>query len=361
MEQRIDSKSTVNAKSMKVQVTSSLLFPNLTLFVGEAIRYVENEVVKRLREGYQEKKGQQHLPQQQSKSNLNFKIDDDNNKSHPQQRGRLVEESHTAVESENGNADRTSCCSFEIEEEEILQDDHKKKSSRESHSHYGKSLLFEASEDFEPTSSPEILSKKIAKTKRTGAPRPKKSQENSDEIQLNKRNATILLRPAPVNDPQSLGELNKYYITEKCEGMNCYWDGTTLYTSSFKKCNPYQEFLEGFPNLKLVGQLVSRTSSTVQQLRSLAPTPTEKWLELVFIVQDLHDTELPFKDRFKILKEIKETQFIAVSPYRVFEEEDGLDQFIQSAKLRSTKEIYLKHPEGTYRGGCSGGFYSYTI
>jgi len=360
-EMRIDFRSKLITKYTKVEVIeiSFIIIISQPFFVlGQAVRYVEKEIGMKLQEGYKEKKGQQFdSPQQHGKMNDESHILHHQGDNTSTRSNRLSEEETHIVEGENDG--RTSV------EEEFLQfceSTSQKKSSPGSE--YGRSLLFEAIEDLEQ-SSPEILSKKITKLKRKGAThsqRLAKARENSDEIQQNKRNATILLRPAPLENLQSLGDLNKYYITEKCDGINCYWDGTTLYTSSFNKCNPYQEFLEDFPKQKLIGQLVAKNGSTTcQQLRSLASTPCDKWLDLVFIVEDLHDEKLPFKERLKIMKEIKESPYIQVSPYKVFEEEHGLDGFIQSARSKNIKKVCLKHPEGLYRGGGSGGFYSYSV
>jgi len=319
---------------------------------SKAIRFIEREVEKKFQEGYQERKLEGTDSKIHQQENHPFSTN---------QNPQSSEDPFSQDESFSQN-------DHHLEEEEDEVSSVSENCSSDQQPSYGRRLILDAFEEIEQDVplKPKIISKKIQKPKvrvfqYQGLARSQENSEKAQEIQMHKRNCRILLRPSPLETLEQI-DFKNYYMTERFEGISCYWDGKTLYTSSFNKCEPYKDFLKDFPQQQLIGELVMINGSTIyQQVRSLTQTPSEKWLDLVFVVQDLRDEKLPFNKRLDVLKTIKTSAHITIAPYKIYEQTTDLNAFIEKAKSRQVKDIYLKYSQGEFKGGNSGGFYIYPL
>lgn len=96
-----------------------------------------------------------------------------------------------------------------------------------------------------------------------------------------------------------------WWMSEKYDGLRCYWDGRQLWSRKGKKIHATADFLAELPrDVALDGELwigrgqFEETASTV-----LSETPDDRWAQVHFMVFDAPKAGGTFEERMKFLKE----------------------------------------------------------
>ena len=104
-------------------------------------------------------------------------------------------------------------------------------------------------------------------------------------------------------------DLDRYWVSEKLDGVRARWDGKTLVSRGGNRFNAPAWFTEGFPRVPLDGELwmgrdtFDRLSGAVRR-----QTPDDaEWRMIRFMVFDLPASPAPFDERLARLRGLFET------------------------------------------------------
>jgi len=97
-----------------------------------------------------------------------------------------------------------------------------------------------------------------------------------------------------------------YWVSEKLDGIRCYWDGDQLQTRSGRTIYAPTWFLENFPKKAMDGELwIKRGAYQLLTKIVLDKTPNQQmWRQVTFQAFDLPHSEQSFEDRQQQLKSI---------------------------------------------------------
>ncbi len=97
-----------------------------------------------------------------------------------------------------------------------------------------------------------------------------------------------------------------YWVSEKLDGIRCYWDGQQLHTRNGRSIHPPNWFLKNFPAQALDGELwIKRGAYQLVTKTVLDKKPNEKmWREITFQAFDLPHSKMPFELRQQQLQKI---------------------------------------------------------
>ncbi len=118
-------------------------------------------------------------------------------------------------------------------------------------------------------------------------------------------------------------DLNKYWVSEKYDGVRAIWNGKQLLSRGGNIYHAPQWFTKDFPHTKLDGELwIARQSFEllVSTVRDNSPD-NNAWRKVKFMVFDMPDSPLKFSERLKAIKHLLEHKNIpwlkAVKQWRV--------------------------------------------
>jgi len=95
-----------------------------------------------------------------------------------------------------------------------------------------------------------------------------------------------------------------YWVSEKYDGIRCYWDGQALYTRNGHLIHAPKWFIEGLPTQPLDGELWAGRGGyqTVSKI-VLDHTPDDRqWRKIQYQVFDLPQSKAPFEQRQRTLQ-----------------------------------------------------------
>ena len=100
--------------------------------------------------------------------------------------------------------------------------------------------------------------------------------------------------------------IHPYWVSEKLDGIRCYWDGQQLQTRSGRAIHAPIWFLKNFPTQAMDGELwIKRGAYQLLTKTVLDKTPDQKmWRQVTFQAFDLPHSEKSFEDRQQRLKSI---------------------------------------------------------
>ena len=130
-------------------------------------------------------------------------------------------------------------------------------------------------------------------------------------------------------------DLDKYWVSEKLDGVRAYWDGETLTSRNANRFNAPPWFIEDFPHVPLDGELwmgrgtFERLSGTVRR-----QTPDDaQWRGIRFMVFDLPSSPATFDRRLQRLREMFETiespHIALIEQFRVADHDALMDTLSQ--------------------------------
>ena len=126
-------------------------------------------------------------------------------------------------------------------------------------------------------------------------------------------------------------DLDRYWVSEKLDGVRAYWDGRRLLSRSGNRFNAPPWFVEHFPHVPLDGELwmgrgtFERLSGAV---RRQIPDDAE-WRGIRFMVFDLPSSPATFDRRLQRLREtfrtIESSRIALVEQFRVADRDELMD------------------------------------
>ena len=153
-------------------------------------------------------------------------------------------------------------------------------------------------------------------------------------------------------------DLDRYWVSEKLDGVRARWDGETLVSRGGNRFNAPSWFTEGFPRVPLDGELwmgrgtFERLSGTV---RRKIPNDAE-WRTVRFMVFDLPASPAPFDERLQRMREIFETiespRITLVEQFRVADR-DALMETLSRVVDGGGEGLMLHRGSSLYTAGRS--------
>lgn len=135
--------------------------------------------------------------------------------------------------------------------------------------------------------------------------------------------------------------LNKYYVSEKFDGIRAYWDGQRLFSKSGRILSPPNYFIRNFPNYALDGELWAGRGQFETTLSIVQSDNKSRWSQLTLMVFDMPDEKGPFSARVEKMRVLKSN---IKSPYIKFIQQEKLDS--ESHLMMRLKKITAEGAEG---------------
>lgn len=154
-------------------------------------------------------------------------------------------------------------------------------------------------------------------------------------------------------------DLERYWVSEKLDGVRARWDGETLVSRGGNRFNAPPWFTDGFPREPLDGELwmgrgtFERLSGAVRR-----QTPNDaEWRTIRFMVFDLPTSPVPFDERLQRLRVIFETiespRIALVEQFRVADH-DALMEMLTRVVDGGGEGLMLHRGSSLYTAGRTG-------
>eukprot|EP00347_Sterkiella_histriomuscorum_P000298 403376420 len=203
-----------------------------------------------------------------------------------------------------------------------------------------------------PKSSPESQNKQSTVTKVTKkkelkppkAPKPEKKESI---------NLKVLL--ANTYDPDKLPDPTGWYMSEKLDGVRCYWDGKgNLYSRNGKVFYPPKYFVDELPQgFELDGELWTKRDD-FQKCVSIVKRQDEndEWKSIKYMIFDAPGMkESGFSERYKKICQIvskSKSQYLVALEHRICEGREDLMQEMERITSAGGEGVMLREPNSLY-------------
>jgi len=149
-----------------------------------------------------------------------------------------------------------------------------------------------------------------------------------------------------------------YWVSEKLDGVRCYWNGEQLFTRSGRPIHAPDWFIRDLPKQPLDGEMwIKRGGYQAVTKVVLDQTPNdEQWRQVRYQVFDLPQSEAPFELRQKLLKHLVS---ISQNPYVHWVVQTKLESLAAIEKLldevvsQGGEGLMLRTPNSIYETGRS--------
>ncbi|ARU59541.1 DNA ligase [Oleiphilus messinensis] len=157
-------------------------------------------------------------------------------------------------------------------------------------------------------------------------------------------------------DQHSHFQVQRYWVSEKLDGVRAYWNGRALVTRAGNVIHAPVWFTAPFPAQALDGELwiqrgaFARVSGIV---RKHQPDDRE-WQQVKYMIFDLPDEVTPFTQRLAALTNLIDSvpaPWLKVIPQTQFESRDELDLHLQQTVATGGEGLMLHHENALYQPG----------
>ncbi|MCG8613191.1 MAG: DNA ligase [Pseudomonadales bacterium] len=157
-------------------------------------------------------------------------------------------------------------------------------------------------------------------------------------------------------DQHSHFPVQRYWVSEKLDGVRAYWNGRALVTRAGNVIHAPVWFTAPFPAQALDGELwiqrgaFARVSGIV---RKHQPDDRE-WQQVKYMIFDLPDEVTPFTQRLAALTNLIDSvpaPWLKVIPQTQFESRDELDLHLQQTVATGGEGLMLHHENALYQPG----------
>lgn len=149
-----------------------------------------------------------------------------------------------------------------------------------------------------------------------------------------------------------------YWVSEKLDGIRCYWNGENLLSRNGKKIHAPDWFIKNFPKQTLDGELwIARGSFSLLSKTVLDHKPDAKlWKQVSYQVFDLPNNPAPFELRQAQLK--KTIERIKLPHVQMVEQiylknNQEIEQHLHQLVEQGAEGIMLRTPNSVYQVGRS--------
>jgi DNA ligase-1 len=149
-----------------------------------------------------------------------------------------------------------------------------------------------------------------------------------------------------------------YWVSEKLDGIRCYWDGQSLQTRAGNTIYAPDWFTRGFPNTPLDGELwIARGTFQLLSKIVLDKQPdTQLWNQVSFQVFDLPNSDAPFEIRQDLIKNLVKQQNLSHLQWvqqRKMTSLADIKEHFRTVVKQGAEGLMLRTPEGLYHAGRS--------
>ncbi|WP_396588103.1 DNA ligase [Bermanella sp. R86510] len=157
-----------------------------------------------------------------------------------------------------------------------------------------------------------------------------------------------------------------YWVSEKLDGMRCYWDGEQLLTRNGHVIHAPDYFTNGLPNTPLDGELWlgrNQYQALMRIVRDQIPNPTQ-WQQVTFQVFDLPSSSENFETRQRVLKDLIADMN---QPHVQWVQQHKLDSFesihamLDEVIAQNGEGLMLRTPSSRYESGRSAHLLKYKL
>jgi len=152
-------------------------------------------------------------------------------------------------------------------------------------------------------------------------------------------------------------DLFGWYLSEKLDGIRCYWDGICFRSRQGNVFHAPDWFIEGLPSTPLDGELwlgrkaFQRTVSIVRR-----QDKSDHWREIRYLVFDMPGSAAPFEERYQQLRDqlaSNRCNFAAVLDQCRCEGADHLQEELARINSLGGEGLMLRQPGSLYEAGRS--------
>ena len=141
-------------------------------------------------------------------------------------------------------------------------------------------------------------------------------------------------------------------MSEKLDGVRCYWNGSNMYTRNGNRIFAPDEWVKNLPKLAIDGELWSGRDSfqsIVSTVRKTEPEP-ERWKEIKFMIFDAPLLKGTFAQRVKALEEKLDpanpvVKLISQTPCK---SPDHLEKYMDEVCGGKGEGVMIKDPKSKY-------------
>ena len=149
-----------------------------------------------------------------------------------------------------------------------------------------------------------------------------------------------------------------FWVSEKLDGVRCYWDGQQLQTRSGRLIHPPIWFTKNFPKEALDGELwIKRGAYQLLSKAVLDKKPDEKlWAEVSYQVFDLPQSEMPFEIRQKKLANLVKTiqsPYLKLVTQKKMHSLPAIKLYLKKVVENGAEGLMLRKPDSLYEAGRS--------
>jgi DNA ligase-1 len=149
-------------------------------------------------------------------------------------------------------------------------------------------------------------------------------------------------------------DVNKYFVSEKLDGVRAYWDGQQLRTRSGQKIAAPVWFLAALPKDRLDGELWlgrGRFDEISGLVRRKKPKDAD-WANVRYMVYDLPDMVAPFYERLWVLRTLVAEQrkpWLKAVDQRKLNSEQELKDRLAQVVVGGGEGLMLRHSRAYYQ------------
>ena len=153
-------------------------------------------------------------------------------------------------------------------------------------------------------------------------------------------------------------DLDRYWVSEKLDGVRARWDGAALYSRRGNRFHVPAWFVEGFPRQALDGELwMGRGTFEMVSGAVRRTTPDDAdWRRIRLMVFDLPESGAPFDERLQRLREIlaeaPSSRIALVEQFRIATEAE-LTATLEQVVADGGEGLMLRDGRSLYRPGRS--------
>ena len=144
-----------------------------------------------------------------------------------------------------------------------------------------------------------------------------------------------------------------YYMSEKLDGVRCFWTGTRMLSREGNQFFPPRFFTENWPNSQMDGELFinrGRFSETISAIKKKSPID-EEWQKVCYLVFDAPGLKKPFRERVELMEEVIgsiDSPYLKCHSHRICTGFDDLFKELDEVNKVKGEGLMLRNPESFY-------------
>ncbi|MEH6344624.1 MAG: DNA ligase [Bermanella sp.] len=149
-----------------------------------------------------------------------------------------------------------------------------------------------------------------------------------------------------------------FWVSEKLDGVRCYWDGQQLQTRSGRLIHAPTWFTKNFPQEALDGELwIKRGGYQLLTKAVLDKKPNEKlWAQVSYQAFDLPKSEMPFEIRQKKLGNLirtSQSSYLKLVTQKKMNSLPTIKLYLKQVVENGAEGLMLRKPDSLYEAGRS--------